>query len=84
MAGTSTLQMFNSIPKFDGTDCMEWSRSFNDTLQTSWSFLSKIVSGLEEPESILRSREENTIEGNDDDSGNINEREPSNVDDIKA
>ena len=61
MAGSSTLQMINSIPKLDGTDCVEWSRSFNDILQTSWSFLSKIVSGLEKPNPIPRSREEDSI-----------------------
>ena len=43
MAGTSTLQMMNLIPKFDGTDYVEWSRSLNDILQISWPFLSKIV-----------------------------------------
>ena len=48
---------------------MEWSRSSNDILQISWPFLSKIVSGLEKPEPIPRCREE---------------RELSNVDDIKA
>ena len=85
MAGTSTLQMINSIPKLDGTDYVEWSRSFNDILQISWPFLSKIDSGLEKPEPILRrSREEDPIEGSDYDTGNIDEREPSNVDDINA
>ena len=63
---------------------MEWSRSFNDTLQISWSFLSKIVSRLEKLETILRSREEDPNEGSDNDTGNIDEREPSNVDDITA
>ena len=48
---------------------MEWSRSSNDILQIYWPFLSKIVSGLDKPEPIPRCREE---------------REPSNVDDIKA
>ena len=38
----------------------------------------------EKPEPILTSREEDPIEGSDNDTGNINEREPSNVDDIKA
>ena len=47
MAGTSTLQMINPIPKFDGTDYVEWSGSFNDILQVSWPFLGMIVSGLE-------------------------------------
>ena len=63
---------------------MEWSRSFNDILQISWFFLSKIVYGLEKPEPIPGSREEDTTEGSDDDTGNIDEREHSNVDDIKA
>ena len=43
MAGTSTVQMINSILKFDGTDYVEWSRSFNNILEISWPFLSKIV-----------------------------------------
>ena len=58
MAGTSTLQMINSIPKFDGTDYVEWSRSFNDILPISWPFLSKKVSGQEKLEPIPSSREE--------------------------
>ena len=84
MAGASTLQMTNSIPKFDGIDYVEWSRSFNGILQIPWSFLSKIVSGLEKPKPISRSREENTIEGSDDETGCIDEHEPSNDDDINA
>ena len=50
--------MINFIPKFDVTGYVEWSRSFNNILQIDWSFLSKIVSGLEKPEHILRSRQE--------------------------
>ncbi|CAM9581319.1 unnamed protein product, partial [Ascophyllum nodosum] len=86
MVGTSTLQMINPIPKFDGTDFLEWSRSFNDILQISWPFLSKIVSGLKKTEPILRrSRDEDPIEGSDDETGHIDEeREPSNIDDINA
>ena len=85
MAGTSTLQMINSIPKFDGTDFVEWSRSFNDILKISWPFLGKIVSGLKKPEPILRrSREEDPIEGSNDETGYVDEREPSNIDDINA
>ena len=76
--------MINSIPKFDGTDYVECSRSSNDILKISWLFLRKIVSGLKEPEPILRSREEDPNEGSGDDTGYIDEREPSNVDDIKA
>ena len=63
---------------------MEWSRSFNDILQTSWPFLSKILSGLEKPEPILKSREEDPNGDSDDDTGYIDEREPSNVGDKKA
>ena len=63
---------------------VEWSRSFNDILQISWPFRSKIVSGQEKPEPILRRREEDHIEGCDDDTSNVDEREPSNVDDVKA
>ena len=43
-----------------------------------------IVSGLEKPEPIPRSRNEYLIEVRYDDTGNIDEREPSKVDDIKA
>ena len=63
---------------------MEWSRSFNISLQISWPSLIKIVSGLEKPEPILRGREENPNEGSDDDTGCIDEREPSNIDDINT
>ena len=86
MSGTITFRMINSIPKFDGVDYyVEWSRSFTDILQTSWCFLSKIVSGLEKLEpNILRSREKNLIGSSDYDTGNIDEREPSNVDGTKA
>ena len=77
--------MINSVPKFDGTDYVECStRSFNDILQISWLFLRKIVSGLEKPEPILKSREEDPNEDSGDDTGYIYEREPSNVHDIKA
>ena len=84
MAGKNTLQMVNSIPKIDITEYVKCSRSFNDILQISWPFLSKIVSGLEKPEPIPRRREEDTIEGSDDETGYIDEREASNVDDIKT
>ena len=63
---------------------MEWSRLFNDILQISWPFLSEIVSGLEKHEPTLRSREEDPIEGSDDDTGYIDGRELSNVDDTEA
>ena len=43
-----------------------------------------MVFGVEKSEPITRSREEDPIEGSDYDTGNIDEREPSNVDDIKA
>ena len=63
---------------------MEWSRSFNDILEIFWPFLSKIIFGLGKAKSKLRSREEDPIEGSDYDTGNIDKREPSNVDDIKT
>ena len=84
MAGTSTVQIINSILKFDRTDYVEWSRLFNDILQISWFFLSKIVSGLEKIEHILKSREEDPIEGRYDEMGCINERKSFNVDNTKA
>ena len=85
MAGTSALQMINSIPKFDDTDYVGWSRSFNNILQISWSCLSNmIVSGLEKPEPILRSREEDPNEGGEYNAGYIDERKPPKIDDIKA
>ena len=84
VAGTSTLQIINSIPKFDCTDYVEWSRSFNDIVQISWPFLSKIISGLEKPKPILRSREEDPNEGSDNNTGCIDKREHSNVDDING
>ena len=43
-----------------------------------------MVSALKKTEPILRSREEGPNDGSDDDTDNIDEREPSNVDDIKA
>ena len=49
--------MINSIPKFDGTNYVEWARSFNDILHIYWPFLSKTVSGLKKTEPMLRSRE---------------------------
>ena len=65
-------------------DYVEWSRSFNGILQIPWPFLTKIASGLEKPKPISRSREEDTIEGSDDVTGYIDERELSNDDDISA
>ena len=43
-----------------------------------------MVSGLKQTEPIPRSRKEDPIEGGDNDTENIDECEPSNVDDIKA
>ena len=59
--------MINSVSKFDGTDYVEWSRSFDDIMQISWPFLCKIVSGLEKPEPILRSTAEDPTGGRDND-----------------
>ena len=84
MAGTSTLQIINSLVKFDGPDYVKLSGSFNDILQIFWPFLGKIGSGLKKLEPILRSREEDPTKGSDDHTGYIDECEPSNVGDIKA
>ena len=43
MAGMNTLQMIKTMPKFDGSDFVEWTRSFNDILQMTRPFQSKIV-----------------------------------------
>ena len=82
MEGTNTLEVIKPIDKFDGTDYVKWSRSFNDILQISWYFLSKIDSGLEKPESILRSRNKDPNQGSYNEA--VDERESSNVDGIKA
>ena len=84
MTGTGTFQMINPILKFDGPDYVEWSRSFNDILKISWPFLSNIVPGLEKPEPILRSREEDPNDNSDGDMDCTDEREPTNVDGIKT
>ena len=46
--------MTETIPRFDGSNLVEWARSFNDVLQITWPFPRKIVSGLERPEPISR------------------------------
>ena len=64
---------------------MKWNRSFNDILQMYCPFLSKLVSVFEQTEPILRNRElKDPIDGSDNGTGNIDEREPSNIDDIKT
>ena len=47
MAGMNTLQTIKMIPKYDRNIFIEWARYFNDVLQLSWLFLSKIISGFE-------------------------------------
>ena len=87
MAGMNILQMIKTIPKFDGENFVEWTRSFNGILQLSWHFLSKIVSGFERQEPILlrgnREREDTgAFDDNDSiprgvsghDSGSLNEK----------
>ena len=54
MAGMNTLQIIKTISKFEGENFIEWTKSLNDILQITWPFLSKIISGLERPETILR------------------------------
>ena len=70
MAGINTLQMFETVPGFDRENFVEWTRSFRDTLQLSWPFLSKIISEFERPEPILRGNrgEDNTSDYDTDDS----------------
>ena len=96
MAGMNTLQMIKIISKFDGENFVERTRPLNDILQKAWSFLSKMINGLERPEPILsgsREEEVNTSDLYDNDcnpsdvsghdSGSINE-ESQNSDDVKT
>ena len=95
MAEMNTLQMVKTIPKFDGGNFVECTRSFNDIIHICWPFLSRIVS--ERPEAIPRENGEgkehtsSDLDGNDSGpcevsvhgSGNLDE-EPHNRDDIRA
>ena len=68
MAGINTLQMIKIIPKLDGGNFVERTSSFNDILQITSPFLSKIISRLERPEPIPRENnggEENICDFND-------------------
>ena len=88
--------MMKMIPTFDGRNYVEWTRLFNNILQITWPFVSKIVYGLERPEPIPRENiggEENAsdIDGNDSNPGEVSavgsrnsNEEPSNSDDIDA
>ena len=81
MAGMSTLQMIKMLPTYDGRYYVEWTRSFNDILQITWPFLSKIVSGLVRPEPIPsenKGGEENASDADDNDSN------PSEVSDVES
>ena len=62
MAGMNKPQMIKMIPTLDGRNYAEWTRSFDDILQITWPFLSKIVSELRRPEPIPRESREG--EGN--------------------
>ena len=96
MAGMNTLQMIKMIPTLDGRNYGEWTRFFNDILQMTWSFLSKLVSRLERPEPIPRENsggEGNASDADDNDSnpsevnadGSRNsDEEPSSNGDIEA
>ena len=46
----SYICMIKTTSKFDGSNFVRWTRSFDDILQITWPFLSKMVSGLERPE----------------------------------
>ena len=91
----NTLQMIKIIPTLEGRNYVEWTRSFNEILQTTWPFLGKIVSGLERPEPIPKESrgEENASDIDDNDSnrsevsavGSRNsDEDPSNSDGIEA
>ena len=98
MAGMNMLQMIKIMSTFDGRNYVEWTRSFNDILQITWPFLSKIVCGLERPEPILRENrrregEENASDIDDSDSNSSDvsaggsrnsDEEPSSSDGIEA
>ena len=58
MVGRNTPSTITTIPKFNGSNYVEWTRSFNNILKIPWPFLSKIVSGLKIAESILRENKE--------------------------
>ena len=90
------FQIIKTIPKFDGENFFECTRSLIEILHIAWPFLSKIIYRLERPEPILsgsREGEGNTsdLDYNDSnpsgasvhDSGSLNE-EPQNSDDIEA
>ena len=88
--------MIKKILKFDWRDFVEWTRSFNDTLQITWPLLSKIVSRLErlEPIDTESREEEEKASGFDDNDSNPSEVSadgwrnsnagPQNSDEIKA
>ena len=65
MAEINTLQMTKIISKFDGNNFLEWTISLNDILQIAWSFLGKIIYGLERSVPILHGSREG--EGNPSD-----------------
>ena len=73
MAGMNMLQIIKSIPKFDGLTFIV-NGSFNDILQISWPFLSKIISGTERfiPRSGGWEGMENGSDFDDNDSNPIN------------
>ena len=40
MVRTNTLQIIKTIPKIDGENFVEWTRSLSDIVQIAWPFLS--------------------------------------------
>ena len=83
----NTLRLIKSNPKIDGNNFVEWARSFHDFIQISWRFLRKGSVWTKKTEPTLKSGSkemDDPIEGSDYDTGNINELESSNVDDMKA
>ena len=79
--------MIKPIPKFNGLDLVGWTRSYNDILQISWPFLSKIIFESErlEPTSRSGSREEGVenpsdFDGNDSDRSKVSDHNMDNFD----
>ena len=86
MTGMNTLKIIKAIPKFDGENFIEWTRSLNGTLKITWPFRSNILYGLERQEpvlsgsregegniSVLNDKDSNSSDVSGHDSGSLNE-----------
>ena len=88
--------MFKKIPRFDGENFVDWTRSLKDILQIAWYFLSKIEPRLGRSEPIFvgnREGERKTSDLYDNNSSSSDvsghgsgkpNGESQNSDDIKA